>query len=106
MSYADDLFDLTGKVAIVTGGAGGIGVVYADALCQAGASVVIADVNADAAERTAKELADKGFRAAGTSVDVTSTESTSAMAAAAVDAFGGIDILINNAAIMTNLPPY
>src|SRR3954470_15307123 len=106
MSYATELFDLTGKVAVITGGAGGIGVIYADALCQAGATAVIADVNADAAQRTAAQLIEKGHRALSVQVDVTSAESTKAMAAAAVDAFGGIDILINNAAIMTNLPPY
>ncbi len=106
MSHASELFDLTGKVAVITGGAGGIGVVYADALCQAGAAVVIADVNADAAERTAEELTAHGYRVIGVRVDVTSVESTQAMAAAAVEAFGGIDILINNAAIMTDLPPY
>src|SRR5947209_5002140 len=106
MSYATELFDLTGKVAVITGGAGGIGVIYADALCQAGAAVVIADVNADAAQRTAAQLTEKGHRALGVQVDVTSPESTQAMAAAAIEAFGGIDILVNNAAIMTDLPPY
>jgi NAD(P)-dependent dehydrogenase (short-subunit alcohol dehydrogenase family) len=103
---AAELFDLTGKVAVITGGAGGIGVVYAQALCEAGASVVIADVVAAAAERTAAELVAKGHSAIGVQVDVRSEESTKAMAQAAVDAFGGIDILINNAAIMTDLPPY
>ena len=103
---AAELFDLTGKVAIITGGAGGIGIVYARALCDAGASVVIADVDVDAAKRAAAELAGKGHTAIGVEVDVRSVESTRAMAQAAVDAFGGIDILINNAAIMTDLPPY
>src|SRR5436305_7053020 len=103
---AAELFDLTGKVAIITGGAGGIGIVYARALCDAGASVVIADVDFDAAERAAAELTGKGHTAVGIEVDVRSVESTRAMAQAAVDAFGGIDILINNAAIMTDLPPY
>jgi NAD(P)-dependent dehydrogenase (short-subunit alcohol dehydrogenase family) len=101
-----DLFDLSGKVAVITGGAGGIGVAYAQALCEAGASVVVADVAADAAERTAAELAADGYAAAGTGVDVRSLESTTAMARAAVDAFGGIDVLVNNAAVMTDLPPY
>jgi NAD(P)-dependent dehydrogenase (short-subunit alcohol dehydrogenase family) len=101
-----ELFDLTGKVAVITGGAGGIGVVYAEALCQAGAAAVVADVNAGAAEKTAKELTEKGHRSIGVHVDVTSLESAQAMAAAAIEAFGGIDILINNAAIMTDLPPY
>ena len=106
MSYADELFALTGKVAVITGGAGGIGVIYAEALCRAGAAVVVADVNADAAEQTAQKLVAGGHRAIGVQVDVTSVDSTRAMAAAAVEAFGGIDILINNAAIMTDLPPY
>jgi len=103
---ATDLFDLADKVAIITGGAGGIGVVYAQALCDAGAAVVLADIDASAAERTAGALTANGHRAVGTGVDVRSAASATAMAQAAVDAFGGIDILINNAAIMTNLPPY
>ena len=97
---AQELFDLTDKVAIITGGAGGIGIVYAEALCEAGAAVVIADVNAQAADEAAAGLVAKGHKAVGTVVDVRSPESTEAMAQAAVDAFGGIDILINNAAIM------
>src|SRR6478735_7819172 len=103
---AQELFDLTDKVAIITGGAGGIGIVYAEALCEAGAAVVIADVNAQAADEAAAGLVAKGHKAVGTVVDVRSPESTEAMAQAAVDAFGGIDILINNAAIMTDLPPF
>lgn len=101
-----ELFDLTGKVAVVTGGAGGIGAVYAQALCDVGASVVIADINIEAAHHTADALKDNGFRALGVHLDVTSAESAGQMAAAAIAAFGGIDILINNAAVMTDLPPY
>jgi NAD(P)-dependent dehydrogenase (short-subunit alcohol dehydrogenase family) len=100
------LFDLSGQVAVVTGGAGGIGEVYAEALCGVGAAVVIADINLDAARNTAKALTDKGFQALAVRLDVTSAESAAEMASATVAAFGGIDILINNAAVMTDLPPY
>ena len=101
-----NLFDLSGKVAIITGGAGGIGTIYARGLCEAGASVVLADVDAGAAEAAADELVAAGHDATGTTVDVRSAESAAAMSQAAVDAFGGVDILINNAAIMTDLPPF
>lgn len=103
---ADELFDLTGKVAVITGGAGGIGVVYGEALAEAGAAVVLADLDEAAAQAVADDLAAKGHRAVGVAVDVRSAESAQAMAAAAVEHFGGIDILINNAAIMVDLPPY
>jgi len=104
--HASELFDLTGKVAVITGGAGGIGVVYAEALAENGAAVLLADLDGDAAQQSAAALVAKGYSAAGTRVDVRSAESAVAMAEAAVAAFGGIDILINNAAIMTDLPPY
>ena len=100
------LFDLTGKVAIITGGAGDIGVVYAEALVEAGASVVIADIDRERAQQVADELKANGGEAIGVHLDVRSAESAAEMAKAAVVAFGGIDILINNAAIMTDLPPY
>ena len=103
---AADLFDLTDKVAVITGGAGGIGVVYAEALAEAGASVVLADVAHDGATKAAEALGAKGHRALGVGVDVRSAESAGAMAQAAVAAFGGVDILVNNAAIMVDLPPY
>jgi NAD(P)-dependent dehydrogenase (short-subunit alcohol dehydrogenase family) len=103
---ASDLFDLTDKVAVITGGAGGIGVVYAEALAEAGAAVVVADLDLAAATKTAEHMAAKGHAATGVEVDVRSAESAAAMASAAVDAHGGIDILINNAAIMVDLPPY
>ena len=103
---AAELFDLSGRVAVITGGAGDIGVVYAQALCEAGASVMVADLDGDSAQRTAGELAANGHSAASIDVDVRSAESATSMANAAVETFGGIDILINNAAIMSDLPPY
>ena len=103
---ASELFDLSGKVAVITGGAGSIGMTYGRALGEAGASVVLADVDEGAATKGADELEGDGFDAIGVAVDVRDLESARAMARAAVDAFGGIDILVNNAAIMRDLPQY
>ena len=103
---ASELFDLTGKVAVITGGAGSIGMAYGRALGEAGAKVVLADVDAAAATQAASALTADGFEAIGVAVDVRDLASAQAMAAAAVEAFGGIDILVNNAAIMRDLPPY
>ena len=95
---------LENKVAIVTGGAGGIGQVYARALAEEGAAVVIADLNAAGAEAAAEQLTKDGFKAIGVAVDVTDIESAKAMVEAAKAAFGGVDILVNNAGIMSALP--
>ncbi len=103
---ASELFDLSGKVAIVTGGAGSIGIVYGRALGEAGASVVLADVDEGAATNAAGNLQSDGFDAIGVAVDVQELVSAQSMARAAIDAFGGIDILVNNAAIMRDLPRY
>jgi len=91
--------DFTGKVAIVTGAAQGIGEVYARALAAAGASVVVADISADAGQAVAKQICADGGRAAFTRTDVSDPDSALAMAAFAAERFGGIDFLVNNAAI-------
>ena len=91
--------DLSGQVAIVTGGAQGIGRAIAEVLAQEGASVAIADVNAAAAEQTAAELAKAGHTAIGVEVDVTDRASNDAMAQAVADRLGRIDILAANAGI-------
>jgi NAD(P)-dependent dehydrogenase (short-subunit alcohol dehydrogenase family) len=96
--------DLQGKVAIITGGAGGIGTAYSRALAQQGTSVVVADLNAEGADMAAKQLGDDGFSAIGVEADVTSLASARNMVARAVEAFGGVDILINNAGIMSAIP--
>jgi len=88
-----------GKVAIVTGAAQGIGEAYARALAQEGANVVVADVNAERGERVAKQITADGGTAAYRQVDVSVVASTTAMAESTVDQFGGIDLLVNNAAI-------
>jgi NAD(P)-dependent dehydrogenase (short-subunit alcohol dehydrogenase family) len=83
------------KVAIVTGAGQGIGEGYAKALAAEGAHVVVAEINEENGERVAKEL-DSGLFV---KVDVSDPASAKAMAAAAVDRFGRIDYLVNNAAI-------
>ena len=91
----------SGKVAIVTGGAMGIGRAVAEGLLAEGASVVIAD-RAGAAE-AAKALDNKANGVIGVACDVSSQSETEAMAGAALEAFGRIDVLVNNAGIYSSL---
>ena len=91
--------DLTGRVAIVTGAAMGIGKASAAALARAGALVVLADIDADAGEATRAELTATGAQVLFVHTDVNSLDEVNAAAAAAISHFGGIDILVNNAAL-------
>ena len=95
-------FGLSGRVAVVTGGGRGLGEVFCHTYAQAGASVLVADVIEDNARKVADELADLGYKAAAIAVDVTSTESVDAMVAHAVETFGGVDVLMNNAGVVIN----
>ena len=88
-----------GKVAIVTGAAQGIGEGYATRLAAAGASVVVADLNIDLATAVAEKIVADDGTAKAVKVDVSDVDSTKAMAAFANEEFGGIDYLVNNAAI-------
>jgi len=88
-----------GKVAIVTGAGQGIGEGYAKALAAEGASVVVAEINEARGRRVAGQIEAAGGKARFVGVDVASPDSTRAMAKATADAFGGIDYLVNNAAI-------
>ena len=88
------------RVAIVTGSGGGIGEAYARALHAEGASVVIAELSEDSGKRVADDL---GERALFVRTDVGDPQSTDAMAAATMDAFGRIDHLVNNAAIFGDM---
>jgi len=91
--------DFSGKVAIVTGAARGIGEAYARALAGSGAAVVVADLDETGAKSVAESIVGGGGQAAAVRVDVADPESTAEMAAFAGRRFGGVDFLVNNAAI-------
>ena len=97
VSHAPDLFRLDGRVALVTGGAGLLGRGYCEALLQAGARVVVGDVNGIRAEALATELGRE--KALGQALDVTDKNSIAQTVNAAVERFGTLDVLVNNAAL-------
>lgn len=106
MSFSIDQFRLAGKVAVVTGAGGrgnSIGRAYAMGLAQAGAAVVVADLNGEGAKRVCEEIVSAGGKAIAVQVDITDRDLVANLAKAAEDAFGGVDILVNNAALMAEL---
>jgi 3-oxoacyl-[acyl-carrier protein] reductase len=100
------------KVAVVTGAGRGIGEEYAKSIAREGGRVVVAELDAEAGERVAKEIEQAGGTAVAIPTDVSDEASTIAMGRAAAEAFGGVDYLVNNAAIyggmelygLTNMP--
>ncbi|MDX3907184.1 MAG: glucose 1-dehydrogenase [Pigmentiphaga sp.] len=95
---------LENRVAIVTGGGHGIGKAYARRLAGEGARVVIAELDEAAAHAVARELAEAGHQALAVATDVSDPASCQRMAAAAMERFGRIDVLVNNAAIFATVP--
>src|SRR5271166_1169837 len=103
MTFSIDQFRLPGKVAVVTGAGGrgnSIGRAYAIGLANAGAAVVVADLNGEGAKRVCEEIVSAGAKAIAVQVDITNRDSVANMAKTAEGAFGGVDILVNNAALM------
>lgn len=98
-------FDLNGRVAIVTGGNGGIGLGMARGLAEAGAAVVVAGRNAEKNAVAVAELEALGGKAIGVEVDVAKEASCQAMVEATTNAFGRLDILVNNAGINNRKQP-
>ena len=102
---ADQHQDFAGKVAVVTGGASGIGEAVALAIAARGGQVVVADIDEADSERVTTAIGDAGGSAKAIRTDVTDAASVEAMVQFAVDAYGGLDIAINNAGIGGPLSP-
>jgi NAD(P)-dependent dehydrogenase (short-subunit alcohol dehydrogenase family) len=94
-----DLFDLTGQVAVVTGAARGLGNMMAAALAEAGARLVIADINGPGAQGASAALYSSGHEALPSTVDIAQPDDVDRMVQETLDAYGRIDILVNNAGI-------
>ena len=94
-----ELFDLGGKTAIVTGGASGIGFGCAKRLAEAGAAVLIADLNPETGKEKTEELTGAGYKANFVKCDVTQESDVKNLVETAVKTFGGLDIMVNNAGI-------
>mgnify|MGYP000433400031 CR=1 FL=1 len=97
-------YSLDSKVAFITGAAGDLGSAFARALAEAGAKVVLADLNGQAAEEKAKALNLDGFDCAGVACDVTSEDAVNSAIHFAVEKYGSLDILVNAAALMKEIP--
>jgi NAD(P)-dependent dehydrogenase (short-subunit alcohol dehydrogenase family) len=104
MTSITDLFSLDGKVAIVTGASSGLGVAFAQGFAEAGADVVLGARRVDRLADTAKLVEDAGRRAIAVETDVASPEACRKLVDEAMDTFGRVDVLINNAGIGTAVP--
>jgi gluconate 5-dehydrogenase len=100
-----ELFDLSGKTAIVTGGSRGIGKEMAEGLAEAGASVMLCARRAEWLEETVTEFSGRGFNAAGIVCDVSKADDVQRLVDETVSKFGSVDILINNAGISWGAMP-
>jgi 2-deoxy-D-gluconate 3-dehydrogenase len=98
-------FDLTGRVAVVTGGAGLLGAEFCRTLAEAGAAVAVVDLNAPASQAAADSLARNGYKALGISADVTRPDSVNVLVEKVLSAFGRLDILVNSAALDPKFDP-
>ncbi|MBQ9059188.1 MAG: SDR family oxidoreductase [Atopobiaceae bacterium] len=99
-----DMFDLTGKVALVTGASSGLGVQFAKALAGQGADIAICARRMEKLEQVKAEIEDLGVRCVAVQCDVTDTEQIRAMVATVKEEYGRIDILVNNAGVGDNTP--
>jgi NAD(P)-dependent dehydrogenase (short-subunit alcohol dehydrogenase family) len=100
-----ELFKLDGRVALVTGGAGLLGAQFCRSLAQAGAAVMVADIDAPAAEELAQVLGALGYQASAVAVDITDPASVQRMVQFALKAYRRLDILVNSAALDPKFDP-
>ncbi|HZR63413.1 MAG TPA: SDR family NAD(P)-dependent oxidoreductase, partial [Xanthobacteraceae bacterium] len=100
----NERFDFSGRSVLITGGGKGIGKVYAEEFARAGARVAAADIDSEAARGVAASLGKAGLDAIAIGVDIADEASTKAMAATVLERFGAIDVLVNNASLMSVLP--
>ena len=98
-------FDLTGRVAVVTGGVGLLGAEFCKTLAEAGAAVAVVDMNASASQGTADTLTKSGYKALAVPTDITQPDSVNAMVEKVLSAFGRLDILVNSAALDPKFDP-
>jgi len=98
-------FDLTGRVAVVTGGVGLLGAEFCKTLAEAGASVAVVDLNASASQGMAEALTKNGYNALAVPTDITQPDSVNLMVKKVLAEFGRLDILVNSAALDPKFDP-
>ena len=102
--YMMDIFDLSGKVAIVTGGNQGIGLAISRGLARGGAAVIIANRRAEEGKKAAESLKKEGLNVTSIPTDVSDESSIAAMVSGVIENYGKIDILVNNAGVIVRKP--
>jgi 3-oxoacyl-[acyl-carrier protein] reductase len=100
----NERFDFSGRSVLITGGGKGIGKVYVEEFARAGARVAAADIDVAAAEGVAASLTKANLQVFGVGVDIADEASVNAAVAAVLDRYGSVDVLINNASLMSTLP--
>lgn len=98
-------FDLTGRVAVVTGGVGLLGTEFCKTLAEAGACVVVVDLNASASQAVAESLTNSGYKALAVPTNITQPDEVNALVEKTLSTFGRLDILVNSAALDPKFDP-
>jgi len=105
MSKLPEMFDLTGRTAVVTGGAGLLGKQFCLTLAEAGAAVVVVDIDEEKAAQVVERLQADGLKAAAAPTNIANPESVAEMVAKTIESFGRLDILVNSAALDPKFDP-